>query len=49
MNDASMNYNVPNFHGDLKSDKSREATFSIVEIKCDESGIKRVDFPQGRK
>jgi hypothetical protein len=44
-----MNCNVPNFYWDLKSDQSGEARFSTVEIKCDESSIRRVDYPQGGK
>jgi hypothetical protein len=44
-----MNCNVLNFYRDLKSNKSGEARFSTVEIKCDESGISRVDLLLGWK
>jgi hypothetical protein len=44
-----MNCNVPNFYRDLKRNKSREARFSTVEVKCDDSSIGKVDFSQGEK
>jgi hypothetical protein len=44
-----MNCDVLNFNGNLKSDESGETKLSVVEIKCDELIIRRVDCPQGGK
>jgi hypothetical protein len=44
-----VNCDVLNFYRDLKSNKSGEARFYVVEVKFDESGIDRVDFSQGGK
>jgi hypothetical protein len=44
-----MNCDVSNFYWDLKSDQRGKARFSAVEIKCDELGIRGVDYPQGGK
>jgi hypothetical protein len=49
IDDTPMNCNVPYFHWDLESDQSGKARFSAVEIKCNESSICGVDFPQGGK
>jgi hypothetical protein len=49
INDASMNCDVPYFNWYLKNNESGEARFSTIDIKCDESGIDGVDYPQGRK
>jgi hypothetical protein len=42
-------FQIFNFYRDLKRNKSGEARFSTVEVKCDESGIGRVDCSQGGK
>jgi hypothetical protein len=47
INDAAVNCNVLDFNWDLKSDESEEARFTAIEIKCHESGICKVECPEG--
>jgi hypothetical protein len=49
IDNAAVDYDITDFNRYLKSNKSRETRFSTVEIKCDESSIDRVDYPQGGK
>jgi hypothetical protein len=45
INNAVVDCDILDFNWYLKSDKSEEAGFSTIEIKCDESSISRVDCP----
>jgi hypothetical protein len=49
IDDTPMNCDVPYFYWYLKSDQGGKTRFFVVKIKGDESGICRVDCPQGGK
>jgi hypothetical protein len=47
INDTTMNRDVPNFDQYLEIYQSGETRFSTIYIKCDDSSIGKVNYPQG--